>query len=87
MKQKNDVRTAEIPGLKRPVGRPPTGNAMTGAERIRLMRQRRAELKRAVSIELGVDVKARLDEYRQFKDETESQVIERILRNQLMRKR
>ena len=29
----------------------------------------------------------RLDEYRQFKDETESQVVERILRNQLMRKR
>ena len=85
MKSKNDFSTVEIPGLKRPPGRPPTGKAMTSAERVRRHRERMGVTK--VSVDLTTELVARLDEFAEFRDEPKRDIIERLLRNQLMRKR
>lgn len=42
MKQAEDTKTTELPGLRRR-GRPPTGTAMTNAERQKAYRERLAE--------------------------------------------
>lgn len=38
---KTDKATRELPGMQKPRGRPPTGKALTGAERIRKLRAER----------------------------------------------
>jgi hypothetical protein len=87
-KQIEDVRTLDLPSLplpKRPRGRPPTGKAMTGAERMRKSREKRGLA--SVAVELPLDVVSGLERYRFGKDLTQSEVIEKVLRTQLLRSR
>lgn len=69
-------------------GRPPTGFAMTGAERQRLRRERmRAAGKETLTVDVDVDVVERLRQFVEFKDMTLGEVVSRVLRDRLLRKR
>lgn len=88
MKDSKDNFSMSIPGLPRPVGRPTTGKAMTAAERQKRRRERLAQSGKAfLNVEISADVLAAFDEYLKFKDLTKGQVIERLLKSQLLRKR
>lgn len=89
MKQAEDKFTADMmPPPKRPRGRPADPNAPTAAERKRAQRQRLADQgKVARTYNLSVEVVAALDKFVQFKDEDKDAVVERILRDRLLRKR
>jgi hypothetical protein len=90
MKQVGDNLTLElIEPAKRGRGRPPSGlPALSAAER---QQARRGRLKEAgmgfLTIAVDEELLAALDKFVQFKDETKSQVVERILRDRLLRKR
>lgn len=77
-----------VAAANRQRGRPATGEAKTAAER---QRARREKLKKAgvgtMTIQLPVDVISAVHRFLKFKDETQDQLIERLLRQQLMRKR
>lgn len=85
MKDEKDLATVDFIGVKRPRGRPPTGKAMTGAERMRKSREKRGIA--PLAVELPLDVLAGVDRYRLGKDLTQSEVIEKVLRTQLLRPR
>ena len=69
-------------------GRPVSGVAMTGAQRQKARRDRlRAAGVGSLTVELPLDVIQALNEFMRFKDVTQDQVIERLLRQQLLRKR
>jgi len=92
--RKDDV-TLELPGVARRPGRPPTGEALTGAERQRAFRARQRERGlEQVTVDLPADVAKALRQYvaRQNADVTTDtitlgQAAERILRDRLIRKR
>lgn len=101
MKKIEDIYTQEFPvvcevkpsevepvEVKRGRGRPPTGKAMTAAQR---MAKRRALLKEAgmvqATVMLPVEVAQRLDMFVQFKDMSKSDVVAKALRNSIMRSR
>lgn len=88
VKVKADLKTLELPGVKRAVGRPPKPDAMTGAQRQALRRQR---LREAGVLQLNVDVPAdvmrALSKFVEFKDLTQGEVVARVLRDRLLRKR
>lgn len=77
-----------VAGANRQRGRPATGEAMTAAER---QKARREKLKAAgigsLTVQLPVEVIDAVRRFLKFKDETQDQLIERLLRQQLMRKR
>lgn len=84
-----DKYTREIEILPgRPRGRPAKPDAMTAAQR-KAAQRARAKDQGKVSREfmLSLDVVEALDKFVQFKDEDRSAVVERILRDRLMRKR
>lgn len=92
MTRKDDV-TAELPGVPRRRGRPPTGKAQTDAQR---QASRRARLASAgletIQVQVPADVAEALRAYvaRRTSDAepmTLSDAVERILRDRLMRKR
>lgn len=93
MKQLNDNKTAELPvvpvePVKRGRGRPPSGCALTAAER----QQGRRDRLRAAGIEpltflVDDEVAAALRKFVEFKDMTQAQAINAILRDRLLRKR
>lgn len=91
MKSIDDTKTLElleIEPVKRGRGRPSTGQAMTNAERQAARRARLAAAgERDFTVRLPADVVAALDKFMQFKDLTQSEVIARILRDRLLRKR
>jgi hypothetical protein len=89
MKQLDDKATGDLlDGFKRPVGRPRTGKAMTDAQRQKLRRDRLAEEgKGMLTVEVSLDVIAALDAFVRFKDVTKGEVVDRILRGTLLRKR
>lgn len=88
MKHAHDKQTTDILTGKRPVGRPPSPTAMTGAERQRLRRQRLKEAGlQEVKVALSADVYAALRKYTEYKDDDYSAAVERILRDRLLRKR
>ncbi|MRW82830.1 hypothetical protein GJ698_01830 [Pseudoduganella sp. FT26W] len=89
MKQVDDKRTGDLlDGFKRPVGRPRTGKARTPAERKRDSRARLLESGEAfLTVRLPVEVIDGVRKFREFKDLTNDQIIERLLRQQLLRKR
>lgn len=91
MKSPNDTSTIDLidgSGVTRQRGRPRTGTAMTGAERQQERRRRLAEEGKGVlTVEVSVDVLAALDAFVRFKPETKGAVVERVLRDRLMRKR
>ena len=89
MKQVEDKQTGDLlNGFIRQPGRPPTGKALTAAQR---QKARRDRLKAAGMVTLTVEVSSEcleaMRDFLRFKDETQDQLIERLLRTQLMRKR
>lgn len=77
-----------LTGAVRQRGRPATGAALTGAERQKLRRDRLAmEGKGLLTVEVSLDVIAALDAFVRFKDVTKGDVVDRILRGTLLRKR
>lgn len=89
MKQVDDNVTGDLlEGFRRQVGRPRTGKAMSAAERQQLRRDRLAkEGKGLLTVEVKLDVIAALDAFVRFKDVTKGDVVDRILRGTLLRKR
>lgn len=86
MKDHNDKITGElVEAPKRGRGRPSTGHAMSPAERQAAYRARNNLV--PVTVELPADLVDGLNEYLKFKDVTRNQVIARLLRSQLLRKR
>lgn len=85
--RKDDV-TMELPGVVKRRGRPPTGKAMSAAERQAARRARlAAEGKESLTVEVSVDVAEALRALVQFKEETMNEAVDRILRGYLLRKR
>lgn len=71
---------AELPGVARRPGRPASGKALTPAERKRAQRARLAlEGVGEIAVRLPVALIERLEEFRQFKDTTKDEVVERAL--------
>lgn len=90
MKQVDDNRTIDmLPPARRGRGRPVGGGpAMTPAQRQKARRDRlKAEGAGFLTVELPVEVLAALDRFVQFKDISKGEVVERVLRRELMRKR
>lgn len=89
VKQQFDTYTADmLPPGKRPRGRPSTGLAKSAAQRKSEQRERLLEqglVQRTYS--LSVEVAEALDRFVQFRDEDKSSVVDRILRDRLLRKR
>lgn len=91
MKVVADTKTLDlegVPGVRRQRGRPATGEAKTAAQRKKEQRERLvSEGKVAFSCVLPIEVVEALDKFLQFKDETKDQLVERVLRDRLLRKR
>ena len=89
MKQVEDIFTAELlPLAKRGRGRPPSAKSKTAAERKKHQRERLAEEGKVLrTYTLSVELVAALDKFVLFKDEDRNAVVERLLRDRLMRKR
>ncbi|HWW06331.1 hypothetical protein [Collimonas sp.] len=85
MKDHTETVTIDLLGAKRPRGQPPTGCAMTAAERKRLQRERAGLV--TFTVELPEDLVEQFNEFLRFKDLTKSAVIEKLIRSQLLRKR
>lgn len=88
-KQIEDIRTGDLlGGAIRQRGRPATGKAMTVAERQAARRAKlAAEGKTTLTVDVSVEVVDALAAFVKFKDESAGQVVERLIRTQLMRKR
>ena len=88
-KQIEDTVTGDLlGGAIRQRGRPVTGAAMTGAERqARRRRNLAAEGKTTLTLKVSIEVVQALARFTHFKDESKDEVIERLVRTQLMRKR
>lgn len=87
MKQSNDFSTIDmLPGSRRR-GRPVTGHALSAAERKAKSRAAKAGVMSTLTVEVPADVVEAMREFLEFKDETQSQLIARLLRSQLLRKR
>lgn len=88
MKQKTDLNTLDLPGVKRPPGRPPKPDAMTGAQRQAARRARlRANGVAQLSVDVPSDVLDALTKFVEFKDLTKGEVVARVMRDRLLRKR
>lgn len=87
VKQAVDTKTMEIEGLPKRRGRPP-GDGKTSAQRQKERRERLRQLGIvALTVEVPADVAAALRKFVEFKDETQSEAVVRILRDRLLRKR
>jgi hypothetical protein len=85
--RKDDV-TADLPGVPKRRGRPPTGKAMTPAQKKAVQRKRMADEGIGVlTVPIGLDVIEALRKHVQFKDEDQAGAVDRILRSYLLRKR
>jgi hypothetical protein len=77
-----------VAGANRQRGRPPTGLAKTTAQR---QKDRRDRLREAgtgtITLHLPLEVIEAIHNFLKYKDETQDQLVERLLRSQLMRKR
>ncbi|MGK5013597.1 hypothetical protein [Janthinobacterium sp. MDB2-8] len=88
MKQKTDLNTLELPGVRRPPGRPPKPDAMSGAQRQAARRARlRANGVAQLSVDVPSDVLDALTKFVEFKDMTKGEVVARVMRDRLLRKR
>lgn len=86
---RKDDLTDELPGVPKRRGRPATGQALSAAERQARYRARKLEAGKAIlTVEVGQDVVDALQAHVQFRDGvTQGQVVDRILRAYLLRKR
>lgn len=90
MKDVSDQKTVDaFGGPVRGRGRPPSPDgAMTAAERQRARRERLAAVgETSLTVTLPRDVLDALSKFVEFKDLTKSQVVEKVLRDRLLRKR
>lgn len=88
MKQVEDTKTVDWVLPNRPRGRPPTGVAMTAAEKQKARRERlKASGVEPVTMNLDAEVMEALRNFTKYKDETLGQAASRILRDRLLRKR
>lgn len=89
MKDLKDTLTVDpADPVRRQRGRPPTGEALTPAQRQAARRARlKASGKETLAVEIDSDVLARLREFVEFKDLTLGEVVSKILRDRLLRKR
>lgn len=89
MNEPEDTRTGDFQGAapsRR--GRSPTGKALSGADRQRMYRERLREQGREIlTVDVPQEVAEALRRYVEFKDMTQGQAVERILRDRLLRKR
>lgn len=86
MRDAADNRTRELDvGGARRRGRPVTGKAMTSAERQAAFRVRHGLV--PMTVLLPADLVGAVNDYMRFKDLTKTQVFERLIRTQLLRKR
>lgn len=74
-----------VPAAPKKLGRPPSGKAMSAAVRKRNQRERMGLV--TMSVDLPSDLTDALAQYMEFKAMTKAQVIEKLLRSQLLRKR
>jgi hypothetical protein len=89
MKYADDHRQLDlVAGANRQRGRPASGVAKTAAERQAARRERLAEEGKAtLTVEVSHEVIEALDKFVQFKDVTKGDVVDRLLRGTLLRKR
>lgn len=89
MRQTDDSLKRDLLGcVVRQRGRPVSGHAKTGAQRQAALRQRlREEGKGQLTVSLPLELLDGLSKFVQFKDMSKDDVIERLLRYQLLRKR
>lgn len=90
MKQVEDKFTVDLLGSgKRGRGRPSSvGGGKSGAQRQQEHRKRLRDAGKGVlTVELSLDVIVALDAYVKFKDVTKGDVVDRLLRGSLLRKR
>jgi hypothetical protein len=97
-KDTKDNKTFDVLGASRPVGRPAKVVAIDALDKKRIQREqaaarqakRRAALKEThgmLTVSLPLDVLEGFRKYLQFKDLTQDQVIEKLIRTQLLRPR
>lgn len=89
MKQIDDNKTIDLLcSVKRPRGRPSTGNAMSGAERQKLRRERlRAAGEEVITLTVSLEVADALRRSVKFKDLTLGEAFNKIVYDRLIRKR
>lgn len=88
MKDESDLRTiglSGIPALPKKRGRPPTGKALSSAQRIARFREKNSLV--TLSVHISSDLFFQLNEFLKFKDKTKDEVIVSLITNQLLRKR
>jgi hypothetical protein len=85
--RKDDV-TQESPGVAKRPGRPSTGKALTAAERQARRREKLAAEGKVVStVVISREVQQALAQFVEFRDVSLGDVVDRILRGYLLRKR
>jgi len=88
MKHSADYKTQEIPGFARPRGRPPSGQALSSADRQRARRERlRAAGSDVLTVQVDSDVLEALRGFAQAEEITQGDAVSSILRDRLLRKR
>jgi hypothetical protein len=89
MKQSEDTRAGDLLDAAPPRrGRLFTGKALSGADRQRQYRERLREKGReTLTVDVPQEVAEALRRYVEFKDMTQGEAVERILRDRLLRKR
>lgn len=81
MKQVEDTSTLDMLPQPKKRGRPSTGKAKTGAERMAARRERlREEGRVEITAFVSVETAQRLDEYLKFKDQTKDETVDRALK-------
>lgn len=81
MKQVEDTATLDMLPQPKKRGRPATGKAKTGAERMAARRERlREEGRVEITAFVSVETAQRLDEYLKFKDVTKDETVDRALK-------
>lgn len=88
MIEENDKNDGEGSEEKKSRGRPPTGEAKSGAERQRLLRERRKEQGLVpLTIFIPKEMMIALDNFIRFKNLDKDTVVQKCIQRELMRKR
>ena len=85
MRDSHDKSTMQLMELPKLRGRPVSGKAKSAAERQRAFRAKN-NLK-SFTVHINVELWEALEKYQIGKDLTKSTIVEKLLRNQLLRKR
>lgn len=85
MRDSNDKLTMQLGEMPKLRGRPATGKAKSTAERQRAFRAKN-NLK-SFTVHINIELWEALEKYQIGKDLSKSTIVEKLLRNQLLRKR